>query len=110
MAVTKWTTTGVFTGHGGVLLGEGGTLVGELTVRTTWASEQADIAVQYVGASEWHALAGSPVLCPSPEAGRSVHQSAVDAVRTGGPVPFEPWPIPAPGPPHADQTEAHATP
>ncbi|MBW5480559.1 hypothetical protein [Streptomyces bambusae] len=93
MASTTWTTTGVFTGPGGVLTGEAGTLTGELTVRTTWEQEQAHVAVQYVGASEWYTLAGSPVSCPSPEAGRSVHQSAVDAVRTGGSAPFAPWPI-----------------
>ncbi|WP_327418601.1 hypothetical protein [Streptomyces sp. NBC_01233] len=92
MASTTWTTTGVFTGPGGVLTGEAGTLTGELTVRTTWEPEQAHVAVQYVGASEWCTLTGSPVPCPTPEVGRAVHQCAVEAVRTGGAVPFAPWP------------------
>ncbi len=89
-----WTTTGVFTGPGGVLTSEAGTLTGELTVHTTWESGQAHVAVQYVGASEWYTLAGSPVPCRTPEAGRSVHQSAVEAVRTGGAGPFIPSVLP----------------
>ncbi|MER7467307.1 hypothetical protein [Streptomyces sp. NPDC097981] len=93
MTTTTWTTTGVFTGPGGVLTDAAGILTGELTVRTTWEPERAHVAVQYVGAAEWHTLAGSPVPCASAEAGRSVHQSAVDAVRAGGAVPFAPWPI-----------------
>ncbi|MFE2164383.1 hypothetical protein ACFXB3_04845 [Streptomyces sp. NPDC059447] len=93
MASATWTTTGVFTGPGGVLTAEAGTFTGELAVRTTWDPGQAHVAVQYVGGSDWYTLAGSPVPCPSAEGGRSVHQSAVDAVRTGGSVPFSPWPI-----------------
>ncbi|MFD0723005.1 hypothetical protein ACIQUV_29780 [Streptomyces globosus] len=88
MASTTWTTTGVFTGPGGVRTAEAGTLTGELAVRTTWESQQAHVAVQYVGDTEWHPLAGSPVPCPAPEVGRTVHQGAVDAVRAGGAVPF----------------------
>ncbi|GAA3261702.1 hypothetical protein Slala03_66590 [Streptomyces lavendulae subsp. lavendulae] len=92
MTSDTWTTTAVFTGPGGVPTGEAGTLTGEVSVRTVWEPEQARIAVQYVGASEWYTLAGSPVPCPSAEAARSVHQSAVEAVRTGGPITFTPWP------------------
>lgn len=88
MAATTWTTTGVFTGPGGVLTSGAGTLTGELTVRTTWEPEQALVAVQYVGAAEWCTLAGTPVSCATPEAGRAVHQSAVEAVRSGGAAPL----------------------
>ncbi|MFD5419971.1 hypothetical protein ACFWJT_18330 [Streptomyces sp. NPDC127069] len=90
MADTTWTTTGVYTGSGGVLTDEAGILTGELTVRTTWEPERAHVCVQYVGATEWYALAGSPLPCASAEAGRSLHQSAVDAVRAGGATPFAP--------------------
>ncbi|MFF3624990.1 hypothetical protein [Streptomyces sp. NPDC002467] len=93
MASTTWTTPGVFTGPGGVLTAEAGSLTGELTIRTTWDAERAHVAVQYVGASEWCTLVGSPVPCPSVEAARSVHQCAVETVRTGGSVPFVPWPL-----------------
>ncbi|MFB6613031.1 hypothetical protein ACIGFK_16370 [Streptomyces sp. NPDC085524] len=108
MATTTWTTTGVFTGPGGVLTDAAGTLTGELTVRTTWEPEQAHVAVQYVGAAEWHALAGSPVPCASPEAGRSVHQNAVEAVRAGGSAAFTPWPIVPPALRRADGTPTWA--
>ncbi|MEU2833411.1 hypothetical protein [Streptomyces lavendulae] len=93
MTSETWTTTAVFTGPGGVRTDGAGTLTGEVSVRTIWEPEQARIAVQYVGASEWYTLAGSPVPCPSAEAARSVHQSAVEAVRTGGPDTFATWPI-----------------
>ncbi|MFJ9642019.1 hypothetical protein ACWEPM_06310 [Streptomyces sp. NPDC004244] len=92
MASAEWTTPGVYAGPGGVLTDAAGTLTGELTVHTTWEQERAHIAVQYSGASEWHFLAGSPVACPSSEASRAVHQRAVEAVRSGGAVPFTPWP------------------
>ncbi|MEU8433243.1 hypothetical protein AB0F18_10030 [Streptomyces sp. NPDC029216] len=106
MATTTWTTTGVFTGPGGVLTDKAGTLSGELTVRTTWEPTRAHVAVQYVGAAEWHALAGSPVPCASAEAGRSVHQNAVDAVRAGGSTPFAPWPVAPEASGRTDETRA----
>jgi hypothetical protein len=105
MESTTWTTTGVFTGPGGVLTDEAGTLTGELTVRTTWEPGRAQVAVQYVGASEWYTLAGGPVTCASAEAGRSVHQSAVDAVRAGRLTSFAPWPI---APPASRRTPTRA--
>ncbi|MFH7594142.1 hypothetical protein WDV06_03440 [Streptomyces racemochromogenes] len=108
MATTTWTTTGVFTGPGGTLTETAGTLTGELAVRTTWEPERAHVAVQYVGGAEWHALAGSPVPCPSAEAGRSVHQSAVDAVRAGGSTPFAPWPIASAAPRRTDGVPTRA--
>ncbi|MGW6980274.1 hypothetical protein ACWGE1_12605 [Streptomyces sp. NPDC054932] len=108
MASTTWTTPGVFTGSGGVLTAEAGSLTGELTVRTTWDAGQAHVAVQYAGASKWCTLVGSPVPCPSSEEARSVHQCAVEAVRTRGPVPFAPWPLTPAVHRGTDEVPAHA--
>ncbi|MGJ5694734.1 hypothetical protein ACM6RM_16350, partial [Streptomyces pratensis] len=80
----SWTTCGVFAGTGGVRTEEVGVVKGDLTVHTTWSNGQAEVAVQYSGASEWYTMAGSPVPCPSEEASRSFHQSVVEAVRAGG--------------------------
>ncbi|MER7315197.1 MULTISPECIES: hypothetical protein [Streptomyces] len=80
----SWTTCGVFAGTGGVRTEEVGVVKGDLTVHTTWSNGQAEVAVQYSGASEWYTMAGSPVRCPSEEASRSFHQSVVEAVRAGG--------------------------
>ncbi|MER7466740.1 hypothetical protein [Streptomyces sp. NPDC097981] len=93
MEPTSWTTPGVFTGPGGVLTAQGGPLSGELTVHTEWEQGQARVAVRYQDGGEWYALAGSPVACPDPQASRSVHQCAVEAVRAGGAVSFTPWPV-----------------
>ncbi|WP_420078702.1 hypothetical protein ACN6AT_05450 [Streptomyces sp. JL4002] len=108
MPSATWTTPAVFTGPGGVLTAEAGSLAGELTVRTTWDAEQAHVAVQYVGASTWCTLVGSPVPCLSSEAARSVHQCAVEAVRTGGSVPFAPWPLAPAALRGTDEVSAHA--
>ncbi|MGW1818470.1 hypothetical protein ACWCQM_33485 [Streptomyces sp. NPDC002125] len=87
----SWTTLGVFAGTGGVRTEEVGVVSGDLTVHTTWTEGQAEVAVQYSGASDWFTLAGSPVPCRSEEESRTFHQSVVDAVRAGGgatvPVP-----------------------
>jgi hypothetical protein len=83
MAWASWTTTGIYAGAGGVRTDELGVISGDLTVHTTWSGGQAQIAVQYSGASEWFTLTGSPVPCPSEEASRTLHQAVVDAVRAG---------------------------
>lgn len=57
---------------------------GDLTVHTTWADGQAEVAVQFSGASDWFTLAGSPVRCPTEQASRAFHQAVVEAVRAGG--------------------------
>ncbi|MCB5163819.1 hypothetical protein LG634_03045 [Streptomyces bambusae] len=93
MEHTAWTTPGVYTGPEGVLTDQGGTLFGELTVHTVWEAGEARVEVRYEDGGEWYDLSGSPVACPDPQAGRSVHQSAVEAVRAGGPVGFTPWGI-----------------
>ncbi len=77
-----WTTTGVFTGAGGVRTDEAGIITGEVSVRTMWKDGQAHIAVQYGGAPQWCTMTGSPLSC-SERASRTVHQSAVEAVRAG---------------------------
>lgn len=79
----SWTTLGVFAGTGGVRTEEVGVVSGDLTVHTTWTERQAEVAVQYSGASDWFTLAGSPVPCRSEEESRSLHQSVVEAVRAG---------------------------
>ncbi|MFD9500051.1 hypothetical protein [Streptomyces sp. NPDC060035] len=79
----SWTTCGVFAGSGGVRTEEVGVVSGDLTVHTTWSDGQAEVAVQYSGASDWFTLAGSPVPCPSEEASRYFHQQIVEAVRAG---------------------------
>ncbi|MFI8100565.1 hypothetical protein [Streptomyces sp. NPDC086023] len=95
MESTSWTTPGVFAGPGGVLTEDGGTLTGELTVHTEWEQGRARVTVQYQDGGERYALAGSPIACPDPGVSRTVHQSAVEAVRAGGAVRFAPRVIPA---------------
>ncbi|QNE78911.1 hypothetical protein F0344_33825 [Streptomyces finlayi] len=84
MSWASWTTSGVFTGAGGVRTEEAGILGGDLTVHTTWADGEAEVAVQFSGASDWFTLVGSPVRCPTEEASRAFHQAVVEAVRAGG--------------------------
>src|SRR5687768_14286770 len=67
MTWASWTTTGIYAGAGGVLTEEVGVISGDLTVHTTWSDSQAQIAVQFSGASDWYTMAGSPVPCPSEE-------------------------------------------
>ncbi|MFE9634031.1 hypothetical protein [Streptomyces sp. NPDC006463] len=78
-----WTTAGIFTGAGGVRTDEAGILTGEVSVRTTWKNGQAHISVQNSGAADWCTMTGSPLPCASEQASRAVHQSAVEAVRSG---------------------------
>ncbi|HET6360406.1 hypothetical protein OG905_36605 [Streptomyces sp. NBC_00322] len=87
MTWASWTTTGIYAGPGGVLTEEVGVIKGDVTVHTTWSDGQAQIAVQYSGASDWFTMSGSPVPCPSEEASRTLHQAIVDAVRDGTEVP-----------------------
>ncbi|MET9885633.1 hypothetical protein ABZZ20_21350 [Streptomyces sp. NPDC006430] len=84
MAWASWTTTGVFAGRGGVRTDEAGILNGDLTVHTTWSGQEAHVAVQYSGGSDWFTVTGSPTECASEEASRYLHQAVVDAVRNGG--------------------------
>ncbi|GAA2624802.1 MULTISPECIES: hypothetical protein [Streptomyces] len=84
MTWASWTTTGVFAGRGGVRTEEAGVLSGDLTVHTTWASPEAQVAVQYTGGSDWFTVTGSPVRCESEEYSRLLHQAVVDAVRADG--------------------------
>jgi hypothetical protein len=83
MTWASWTTTGIYAGAGGVLTEEVGVISGDLSVHTTWYDGQAQIAIQFSGASDWYTMAGSPVPCPSEEASRTLHQSIVEAVRAG---------------------------
>ncbi|MET7621487.1 hypothetical protein [Streptomyces sp. NPDC005408] len=87
MTWASWTTTGIYAGAAGVLTEEVGVIKGDLTVHTTWAEGQAEIAVQFSGASDWFTMAGSPVPCPSEEASRTLHQAIVEAVRDGDEAP-----------------------
>lgn len=84
MAAATWTTRGVFTGHGGARADEAAIMTGNLTVRTTWNGEKADVAVRYTDTEQWFALAGSPVPCHSERDSRQLHQAVVEAVRSGG--------------------------
>ncbi|MFE6844835.1 hypothetical protein [Streptomyces sp. NPDC057686] len=84
MTWASWTTTGVFAGRGGVSTEEAGVLCGDLTVHTTWSGQEAQVAVQYSGGSDWFTITGSPVPCASEDGSRLLHQAVVDAVRTGG--------------------------
>ncbi len=92
MGWASWTTTGVFSGRGGVLTDEVGVLTGDLTVHTTWAGDEARIAVQYSGASDWFTMTGSPAPCHAEEESRHLHQAVVQAVQDGGAatVPYLP--------------------
>ncbi|WP_406859221.1 hypothetical protein ABZO31_02630 [Streptomyces sp. HUAS MG47] len=92
MSWASWTTAGVYTGRGGVLTEEGGIVTGDLTVHTTYADDEARVAVQYTGASDWFTLSGSPVPCASEQESRDLHDAVVAAVRAGGgaTVPYPP--------------------
>jgi hypothetical protein len=83
MVWASWTTTGLIAGTGGVPTEEAGVLHGELNVHTTWADGQAIVTVQYLGASDWYTISGSPVECSSEERSRDLHQAVVSAVRAG---------------------------
>ncbi|WP_299535980.1 hypothetical protein [uncultured Streptomyces sp.] len=91
MSWASWTTSGVYAGTGGVRTVEVGVVTGDLTVHTTWSDEEAAVAVQFSGSSDWFTLAGSPAPCFSEEESRAFHQSVVEAVRAGAgatvPVP-----------------------
>ncbi|MEU8519842.1 hypothetical protein [Streptomyces sp. NBC_01216] len=83
MSWASWTTAGVYTGRGGVLTDEVGALTGDLTVHTTWADDEARVAVQYSGASDWFTMSGSPVPCASEAESRDIHEAVIEAVRAG---------------------------
>ncbi|GAA2446640.1 hypothetical protein GCM10010273_28470 [Streptomyces lavendulocolor] len=84
MTWASWTTTDVYTGRGGVRTDELGIVTGNVTVHTTWAGGEAQIAVQYSGASDWFTMTGSPVQCRSERDSRDLHEAVVEAVREGG--------------------------
>ncbi|MGI5479869.1 hypothetical protein [Streptomyces lavendofoliae] len=84
MTWASWTTTDVYTGRGGVRTEELGIVTGNVTVHTTWAGGEAQIAVQYTGASEWFTMTGSPVPCRAERDSRDLHEAVVEAVREGG--------------------------
>ncbi|MCZ4119685.1 hypothetical protein [Streptomyces sp. H39-S7] len=83
MSWASWTTTGVFAGRGGVRTDEVGILTGDLSVHTTWTGDEARIAVQYSGSSDWFTMTGSPIPCPSESDSRNLHDEVVEAVRAG---------------------------
>lgn len=84
MEWASWTTVAVYAGRGGVSTVEAGIIGGEVDIHTTWAAGQAQVAVQYRGASHWFTLSGSPVPCASADASRQLHDAVVEAVRAGG--------------------------
>ncbi|MFD5517234.1 hypothetical protein [Streptomyces sp. NPDC127066] len=59
-------------------------MTGELSVRTTWDGEQADVAVRYTDTTKWFPLTGSPAPCQSEQDSRRLHQAVVEAVQAGG--------------------------
>lgn len=69
-------------------------VTGDLTVHTTYVDDEARVAVQYTGASDWFTMAGSPVPCTSEQESRELHDAVVAAVRAGGgaTVPYLPHP------------------
>ena len=83
MSWASWTTAGVYTGRGGVLTDEVGVLTGDVTIHTTWADDEARVAVQYSGASDWFTMSGSPVPCASEVESRDIHKAVIEAVRAG---------------------------
>ncbi|MDH2392514.1 hypothetical protein QCN29_27800 [Streptomyces sp. HNM0663] len=83
MSWESWTTTGLYAGAGGVRTDEAGLLTGDVTVHTTWSKGEAQIAVQYSGATDWFTMAGSPVPCDTAEQSRRLHDAVVAAVRRG---------------------------
>ncbi|WP_406002578.1 hypothetical protein [Streptomyces sp. NBC_00829] len=87
MTWASWTTTGIYAGSAGVLTEEVGVIKGDLTLHTTWSEGEAQISVQFSGASDWFTMTGSPVPCPSEEASRSLHQALVEAVRESEAAP-----------------------
>jgi hypothetical protein len=88
----SWTTLGVLAGRGGVLTDEAGVLTGDLTVHTTWADGEANIAVQYSGSSDWFTMTGSPTPCPSEAESRLLHDAVLAAARAGGAATVPPPP------------------
>ncbi|MDA5281211.1 hypothetical protein [Streptomyces sp. Isolate_45] len=89
MSWASWTTRGIFTGRQGAPTDDRGpVLTGELDVHTTWTEidHLAYITVQYSGASDWLALAGSPVPCPNEDASRALHDAVIQSIRTGVPL------------------------
>ncbi|MFG2894361.1 hypothetical protein [Streptomyces sp. NPDC048248] len=81
MTWASWTTIGIHARRGAVRTAEAGVIEGDLTIHTTWSEDEAHVAVQYTGATEWYTMAGSPVPCHSEEASRNFHQAVVEAVR-----------------------------
>lgn len=83
MTWASWTTINIQAKAGTVRTEEVGVLSGDITVHTTWAENEAYVAVQPTGASDWYTLVGSPVPCSSEEESRQFHQDVVEAVREG---------------------------
>ncbi|TSB26760.1 hypothetical protein OG422_01150 [Streptomyces sp. NBC_01525] len=83
MTWASWTTVGIHARPGTVRTVEAGVLDGDVTIHTTWSEEQAHVAVQYTGATDWFTMIGSPVPCFSEEDSRSFHQAVVEAIRGG---------------------------
>lgn len=73
---------------------EAGCVTGDLTVHTTWADNEARVAVQYSGASDWFTMSGSPVPCASEEESRDLHDAVVAAVREGNGATVPTLPVP----------------
>ncbi len=73
---------------------EAGAVTGDLTVHTTWADNEARVAVQYSGASDWFTMSGSPVPCASEEESRDLHDAVVAAVREGNGATVPTLPVP----------------
>lgn len=73
---------------------EAGVVTGDLTVHTTWADNEARVAVQYSGASDWFTMSGSPVPCASEEESRDLHDAVVAAVREGSGATVPTLPVP----------------
>jgi hypothetical protein len=78
-----WTTPGILSGSGGVDTVEIGPVHGDLTVHTTWVDGQAELTVQYTGATDWFTIPGSPVPAATEQQARDIHQHMVEAAKVG---------------------------
>jgi hypothetical protein len=78
--------TGDFTpGPGGVMTDDVGVITGELTLRTDVADTgEASLAIQYLGADEWYAVANGRYQLDDPALGQVLHDAAVAHLATGG--------------------------
>ncbi len=83
MTWASWTTVGIHARPGAVETEEIGPMQGDLTIHTTWSEDEAHVAVQYTGSSDWYTMVGSPVPCHSEADSRAFHQAVVEAVRGG---------------------------